>query len=94
MFLFVYLFYLFLEQYTQTSFKFQCDFYSASINSCLLLVLKNQKHVFSKSKFFGASLADLSKVFQGIRYDLLIAIFNFGASKKQPPEVFCEKCCT
>ena len=39
-------------------------------------MLEKWKHAFNQNKFFGDVLTDLSKVFQGICYDLLIAKSN------------------
>ena len=57
--------------------KYQCGFRKGySAQHCLLAVLKKWKNVFEKGKIFGALLTDLSKAFDILSHDLLIAKLN------------------
>ena len=63
--------------------KFQCCFRKVfSTQHCLLLMLDNWKRAVDNNKVFGALLTDLSKLFDCISYDLLIAKVNaYGLSR-------------
>ena len=62
--------------------KFQHGFWKGfSTQHCLLLMLEKWKHAVDNKKVFGALLTDLSKAFDYICHDLLIAKFNtYGLS--------------
>ena len=62
--------------------KFQCGFRRGfSTQHCLLLMIEKWKHVVANGKVFGALLTDLSKTFDCICHDLLIAKLNaYGLS--------------
>ena len=54
--------------------KFQCGFRKGcSTQHCLLMMLESWKEAVDKSKAFGALMADLSKAFDCLSQDLLIA---------------------
>ena len=54
--------------------QFQCGFREGfSTQHCLLLMLENWKHAVNNKKVFGILLTDLSKAFDCICHDLLIA---------------------
>ena len=57
--------------------KFQCDFRKDySPQHCLLLMIDKWKKAVDNHKVFGAVLTDLSKAFDCISHDLLIAKLN------------------
>ena len=57
--------------------KFQCGFCKGfSTQHCLVLMLEKWKRAVDNNKVFGALLTDLSKVFDCISQDLLIAKLN------------------
>ena len=57
--------------------KFQCGFRKGSSTQyCLLLMLEKWKRAVDNNKVFGALLIDLSKAFDWISRDLLIAKLN------------------
>ena len=62
--------------------KFQCGFCKGfSTQHCLLLMLEKWKRVVDNSKVFGALLTNLSKAFDCISHNLLIAKLNaYGLS--------------
>ena len=62
--------------------KFQCGFRKGfSTQHCLLLMLEKWKQAVDNNKVFGALLTDLSKAFDCISHDLLIAKLNaYGLS--------------
>ena len=62
--------------------KFQCGFRKGfSTQHCLLLMLEKWKRAVDNNKVFGALLTDLSKAFDCISHDLLIANLNaYGLS--------------
>ena len=54
--------------------KYQCGFWKGySAQQCLLAMLEKWKNAVDKAKIFGAFLTDLSKAFDSLSYDLLIA---------------------
>ena len=57
--------------------KYQCGFREGySPQHCLLAMLQKGKNVVDKGKIFGALLTDLSKAFDSLSHDLLIAKLN------------------
>ena len=81
--------------------KFQCSFRKGfSTQHCLLLMLEKWKHAVDNKKVFGALLTDLSKAFNCICHDLLIAklnayglslpalklVYNYLQNRKQRPK--------
>ena len=57
--------------------KYQCGFRKGrSAQHCLLAMLKKWKNAVDKGKIFGALLTDLSKAFDSLSHDLLIAKLN------------------
>ena len=57
--------------------KYQCGFREGySPQHCLLAMLQKGKNVADKGKIFGALLTDLSKAFDSLSHDLLIAKLN------------------
>ena len=54
--------------------KFQCDFQKGfSTQNCLLYMIENWKKSLDQRGHYGALLTDLSKAFDCIMYDLLVA---------------------
>ena len=62
--------------------KFQCGFQKGfSTQHCLLLMIEKWKHAVDNGKVFGALLTDLSKAFECLCHDLLMAKLNaYGLS--------------
>ena len=57
--------------------KYQCGFRKGySAQHCLLAMLEKWKNAVGKGKIFGALLTDLSKAFDSLSHDLLIAKLN------------------
>ena len=57
--------------------KYQCGFRKGySARHCLLAMLEKWKNTVGKGKIFGALLTDLSKAFDSVSHDLLIAKLN------------------
>ena len=57
--------------------KYQCGFRKGySAQHCLLAMLEKWKNAVDKGKIFGALLTDLSKAFDSLSHDLLIAKLN------------------
>ena len=57
--------------------KYQCGFRKGyNVQHCLLAMLKKWKNAVDKGKIFGALLTDLSKAFDSLSHDLLIAKLN------------------
>ena len=57
--------------------KYQCGFRKGySARHCLLAMLEKWKNAADKGKIFGALLTDLSKAFDSLSHDLLIAKLN------------------
>ena len=58
--------------------KFQCGFRKGfSTQHCLLLIIEKWKEAVDKDQTFGALLTDLSKAFDCLSHDLLIAKLHF-----------------
>ena len=58
--------------------KFQCGFCKGySTRYCLLMMLESWKEDVDKSKAFGTLMTDLSKAFDCLSHDLLIAKLHF-----------------
>ena len=62
--------------------KFQCGFRKGfNAQNCLLLVIDKRKKAADNNKVFGALLTDLSKAFDCICHDLLVAkVHAYGLS--------------
>ena len=57
--------------------KFQCGFRKGyGAQDCLLAMLENWKNEIDKGKVFGALLTDLSKAFDCLSHELIIAKLN------------------
>ena len=57
--------------------KYQCGFWKGfSTQQCLLAMLEKWKRSVDNSKMFGALLTDLSKAFDCLNHELLIALLN------------------
>ena len=58
--------------------KYQCRFRKGySAHHCLLAMLEKWKNAVDKGKIFGAFLTDLSKAFDSLSHDLLLAILKY-----------------
>ena len=57
--------------------KFQCDFRQGlSVQHCLMSMIEKWKMSLEKGKIFAALLTDLSKAFDYLPHDLIIATLN------------------
>ena len=67
-----------ISQFFENIFsKYQCGFWKGfSTQQCLLAMLKKWKRSVDNSKMFGALLTDLSKAFDCLDHELLIAKLN------------------
>ena len=62
-------------------FKFQCGFRKGfSTQNCLLFMIEKWKESLDQGSYYGALLTDLSKAFDCIMHDLLIANSKHMAS--------------
>ena len=65
------------EYFESFSSKYQCGFRKVySAQHCLLSMLEKWKSAIDNRKMFGALLTDLSKAFDCLSHDLLIAKLN------------------
>ena len=63
-----------LQHFLQKCSKFQCGFGTGyNTQHCLLMMLESWKEAVDKNKAFGALMTDLSKAFNCLSHDLLIA---------------------
>ena len=65
------------KYFDQIFSKFQCGFHKGfSTQNCLLYMIENWKKSLDQGGHYGALLTDLSKAFDCIMHDLLIAKFQ------------------